>query len=155
MADLPPSPAPLIVRGPTPAFQGASWLALGVGIIAYITGLWNATMELNEKGYYLTVFLFALFAAVSVQKTVRDQEEGVPVTSIYLGISWFALLASVVLLVVGLWNATLTPSEKGFYGMAFTMALFAAIAVQKNIRDIARLPVAPAPLFRRPSRDDD
>jgi hypothetical protein len=26
-------------------------------------------------------------------------------------------------------------SEKGFYGMAFTLSVFAAIAVQKNIRD--------------------
>jgi len=26
-------------------------------------------------------------------------------------------------------------SEKGFYGMSFTLALFGAIAVQKNIRD--------------------
>jgi hypothetical protein len=34
-----------------------------------------------------------------------------------------------------LWNADLTKSEKGFYGMAFTLSLFAAIAVQKNIRD--------------------
>jgi len=38
-------------------------------------------------------------------------------------------------LVVGLWNATLTLSEKGFYGMAFLLSLFAAIAVQKNTRD--------------------
>jgi hypothetical protein len=36
---------------------------------------------------------------------------------------------------IGLWNATLTLSEKGFYGMSFLMSLFAAIAVQKNIRD--------------------
>ena len=27
-------------------------------------------------------------------------------------------------------------SEKGFYGMSFTLALFAAIAVQKNTRDL-------------------
>ena len=37
----------------------------------------------------------------------------------------------------GLWNATLTLSEKGFYGMAFTLSLFAAITVQKNTRDCA------------------
>jgi uncharacterized membrane protein YiaA len=40
------------------------------------------------------------------------------------------------LLVIGLWNADLFLSEKGFYGMAFTLSLFAAIAVQKNIRDV-------------------
>ena len=36
---------------------------------------------------------------------------------------------------MGLWNATLTASEKGFYAMSFLLSLFAAIAVQKNTRD--------------------
>ena len=41
-----------------------------------------------------------------------------------------------ILLVVGLRNADLLLSEKGFYGMSFTLALFSAIAVQKNTRDL-------------------
>jgi uncharacterized membrane protein YiaA len=92
-------------------------------------------MELNEKGYYFTVLLFGLFSAISVQKAVRDQIEGIPVTNLYYGISWFCTIASIVLLVVGLWNAELLRSEKGFYGMSFTLSLFASIAVQKNTRD--------------------
>ncbi len=44
-------------------------------------------------------------------------------------------LISVALLLVGLWNATLLLSEKGFYGLAFFLSLFGAVAVQKNIRD--------------------
>ena len=43
---------------------------------------------------------------------------------------------AIVLLAIGLWNATLLLSEKGFYAMAFTLSLFAAIVVQKNTRDI-------------------
>src|SRR5690606_4785822 len=121
---------------PTPAFVGASWLALATGLVAYCIGLWNADMELNEKGYYFTIILFGLFSAISVQKCVRDRSEGIKVTDIYYGISWFTTLASIVLLVVGLRNATITLSEKGFYGMSFTLALFAAIAVQKNTRDL-------------------
>jgi len=120
---------------PSSAFIAASWLALISGTVAYIIGLWNASMELNEKGYYFTVLMFGLFAAVSVQKAVRDQLEGIPVTGIYYGISWFCTMLSIVLLIVGLWNADLMRSEKGFYGMSFTLAVFAAIAVQKNIRD--------------------
>jgi uncharacterized membrane protein YiaA len=70
-----------------------------------------------------------------LQKAVRDQMEGIPVTSIYYGLAWFSTMLAVVLLVIGLWNATLLRSEKGFYGMSFTLSLFAAIAVQKNTRD--------------------
>ncbi|WP_246001747.1 YiaA/YiaB family inner membrane protein [Mucilaginibacter gracilis] len=40
------------------------------------------------------------------------------------------------MLTVGLWNATLTLSEKGFYAMSFLLTLFSAIAVQKNTRDM-------------------
>ena len=92
---------------PSPAFVAASWAALIIGVTAFIVGLWNADMELNEKGYYFTVLLFALFSGISVQKAVRDQIEGIPVTNLYYGISWFCTIASIVLLVVGLWNAEL------------------------------------------------
>jgi uncharacterized membrane protein YiaA len=120
---------------PSPAFIAASWASLLIGIVAFLIGLWNAEMELNEKGYYFTILLFGLFAAISVQKAVRDQLEGIPVTNLYYGIAWFATIASIVLLTVGLWNADLLRSEKGFYAMSFTLSLFAAIAVQKNTRD--------------------
>ncbi len=120
---------------PTLAFVGASWIALFAGIIAYNVGLWNAEMQLNEKGYYFTVLLFGLFSAVSVQKNVRDRLEKLQVSDIYYGISWGATIISILLLVIGLWNATLSLSEKGFYGMSFSLSLFSAIAVQKNVRD--------------------
>ena len=96
-------------------------------------------MELNEKGYYFTIILFGLFSAISVQKCVRDKAEGIEVTDIYYGLSWFTTVAAIVLLCVGLRNADLDLSEKGFYGMSFCLALFAAIAVQKNTRDIKLL----------------
>lgn len=120
---------------PSAAFVAVSWVALFAGAVAYVVGLWNADMLLNEKGYYFTILMYGLFSAVSVQKSVRDRLEGIPVTNIYYGLSWVSVLLAVLLLAVGLWNATLTPSEKGFYGMSFALALFAAIAVQKNTRD--------------------
>ncbi len=122
---------------PTPAFIGASWTALLIGMVSYCIGLWNATMELNEKGYYFTVLLFGLFSVISVQKAVRDKLEDIQVTEMYYGISWFTSIAAIVLLIIGLWNADLELSEKGFYGMSFTLSLFSAIAVQKNTRDVA------------------
>lgn len=123
---------------PSAAFIAASWVALLTGMIAFIVGLWNADMQLNEKGYYFTVLMFGLFAAISLQKAVRDQLEGIPVTNIYYSLAWFSTLLAIVLLVVGLWNATLIRSEKGFYAMSFTLSIFGAIAVQKNTRDSQR-----------------
>jgi uncharacterized membrane protein YiaA len=130
------TPAAVTTARPSAAFIAASWLALLLGMVGFIVGLWNATMALNEKGYYFTVLMFGLFAAISLQKTVRDQLERIPVTGLYYGLAWFATLLAILLLLVGLWNAALTLSEKGFYGMAFLLALFGAIAVQKNTRDM-------------------
>ncbi|RHW41618.1 hypothetical protein D1B31_07835 [Neobacillus notoginsengisoli] len=124
---------------PTPAFVGASWAALLVGVTAYLIGLYNAGMELNEKGYYFAVLVFGLYSAVSLQKAVRDKDEDIPVTNIYYGISWFALIVSISLMAIGLYNAgSIDLSEKGFYAMSFVLSLFAAITIQKNIRDTQR-----------------
>ena len=120
---------------PTPAFIGASWVALFTGVITFCIGLWNSDMALNERGYYFTILLFGLFAAVSVQKSVRDRLEGLKVSDMYYGISWFSVLSAILLLIIGLWNAELLRSEQGFYAMSYMLSLFASIAVQKNTRD--------------------
>lgn len=127
----------LVPQKPTGAFIGASWFALLIGMSSYLVGLWNSHMELNEKGYYFAILLFGTFAVISIQKTIRDRTEGIPVTNIYYGIAWFSVVASISLLVIGLWNAEMLLSEKGFYGLAMIMSLFGAITVQKNVRDMA------------------
>jgi uncharacterized membrane protein YiaA len=128
---------------PSGAFVGASWTALLIGAVTYLIGLWNANMQLNEKGYYLTLLLYGLFSAVSLQKSVRDRMEGIRVTSMYFGLCWISTAAALLLLAVGLWNAVLAPSEKGFYAMSYVLSLFAAVAVQKNVRDASALPAVP------------
>ena len=57
-------------------------------------------------------------------------------TAIYYGLAWFAVVSALLLLFIGLFNAELLLSEKGFYGMAYALALFGAVAVQKNTRDL-------------------
>ena len=127
------------INKPTSAFIAASWVALIAGAAAYMIGLWNADMLLNEKGYYLILILYGLFAAVSLQKIIRDKLEGVHVTAIYFGLCWASIVICIALLSIGLWNASLELSEKGFYIMAFLLSLFGAVAVQKNIRDMEYL----------------
>lgn len=121
---------------PTGAFKGAAWGALLIGVSAYLIGLYNAAMELNEKGYYIVLIILGLYSAVSLQKAVRDRDEGIRVTNLYYGISWFALISAIALMGIGLFNAgSITLSEKGFYGISFVLSLFAVVTVQKNVRD--------------------
>ncbi|MDO6719141.1 YiaA/YiaB family inner membrane protein [Psychrosphaera sp. 1_MG-2023] len=90
-----------------------------------------------KKATIFAVFLLAMFSAVTLQKTIRDNQDGISVTKVFLGMCWIAFAAAIALLVIGLVNATLLLSEKGFYGMSFFLALFAIITVQKNIRDVS------------------
>lgn len=121
---------------PTRAFRLAAIAALAVGVASFAIGLVNADMLLNEKGYYLATLLLGLFAAVSVQKSVRDRLEGIQTSQIYYLLSWAATGSAIVLLCLGLYNADLMLSEKGFFGIAYLLCLFASVTVQKNIRDV-------------------
>lgn len=124
-----------MISKPTKAFRFASIAMLIAGMSAFLIGLSNATMALNEKGYYLAVLLFGLFSFVSLQKTIRDKLEGQSISKPYFFMCWFASASSVALLAIGLVNAELLLSEKGFYAMAFLLSGFAAITIQKNVRD--------------------
>ena len=48
------------INKPSSAFIAVSWVALITGAAAYIIGLFNASMLLNEKGYYLILILYDL-----------------------------------------------------------------------------------------------
>ena len=107
------------INRPTSAFIAASWVALLAGAVGFMIGLWNANMPLHEKGYYLVILLYGLFSAASLQKTIRDQLEEIPVTTIYYGLCWVSMAVCIVLLLISLWNADITMSEKGFYIIKF------------------------------------
>lgn len=125
------------VHKPSFAFMAVSWAALLAGVIAFLAGLWNnSALSFNDKGFFFAVLTLGLFAAISVQKIVRDRIEGVPFTTLYYGLCWVALIIAVGLLIEGLLNIpNLTGSEKGFYAMACALAMFGAVTVQKNTRD--------------------
>lgn len=63
------------------------------------------------------------------------------------------VLTSLVLVTTALVNAPIELSEKGFFGLSFTMALFSVVAVQKNVRDLAA--AGPAPVVPKPQNEPD
>jgi len=129
-----------VSTAPTKSFIFASIAALAIGTSAFSIGLFNAQMALNEKGYYLIILLYGLFSMVSLQKTIRDKMEGIKTSKAYYLMAWASSGIAIALLVLGLYNADLLLSEKGFYAMSYVLSLFSAITVQKNIRDKAQSP---------------
>ena len=113
----------------------------------------NAQMPLNEKGYYAIVLLLGLFSMVSVQKAVREKREGIKTSAIYTQICWLSSVIAISLLAIGLYNADLLLSEKGFYAMAYTLSLFAVVVMQKNIRDRESIEQEPTDLPQQQSHE--
>ena len=102
-----------LIQKPTSAYVGATWGVVIIGLLSYCIGLWNASMELNEKGYYFAILLMGIYAVISLQKVVRDKAEQIKVSEMYYGISWVIVITALLLLVIGLRNADLALSEKG------------------------------------------
>ncbi|MDO4433903.1 MAG: inner membrane protein YiaA [Alysiella sp.] len=141
---------------PTSSFTGAAWSVLVIGVVSFLVGIVRVdTLALSEKGFYVAVLALGLYAAISLQKTVRDKAEGLPVSQMYWTISWVALALSIFLLIIGLYNSELQLNEKGFYGLAFTQSLFAIIVIQKNSRDVQRINEVLAHLSGRLHTDDE
>ena len=128
------------ITRPNGVYTMVSWLALTIGVGAFLIGMYNAgNLELGEKGFYISNLLLAAFAAASVQKNIRDRMESLPVSDAYYGLAWFCVIVAVAMFVIGMINVELDLATKGFYIMALTMTLYATVSVQKNVRDnIAR-----------------
>lgn len=62
-------------RRNTPAFVFMAYFTFAAGVALFCIGLYNADMELNEKGYYIAVMLLVAVGAILTQKVVRDNSE--------------------------------------------------------------------------------
>lgn len=62
-------------RRNTPAFTFLAYFTFFAGVALFTIGLWNADMQLNEKGYYIACMLLVAVGAILTQKVVRDNFE--------------------------------------------------------------------------------
>lgn len=126
------------MSAPSPLFRTLSSVAVAIGLGGFAVGLYNAELKLSEKGYYFMCILFAMYVTVSLQKAVRDKEEGLPVSSAYMVASVIALIISLGGIPLGLMNTeSIALNEKGYFFMSSILSLFGAVVVQKNARDTA------------------
>ncbi|KAF0822246.1 putative membrane protein YubF [Cytobacillus firmus] len=62
-------------RRNTPAFTFLAYFTLIAGVGLFLIGLYNAEMQLNEKGYYIAVMLLVAVGSILTQKVTRDNAE--------------------------------------------------------------------------------
>lgn len=130
-------PAKGTVPAPSGPFIGASWAAALIGIVGFLFATWHAT-DLDRTGKFLlaTLLLFGLYGIVGVTKAIRDKSESVPVSAMFIGVSWIAALIPILLLGLFIVNSALPDVNQSLFAVAYLLAAFGTVAVQKNIRDL-------------------
>ena len=58
----------------TQIYFALCWVSVGICITLLLISLFNATMNLSEKGFYVMAYLMSMFGAIATQKNVRDME---------------------------------------------------------------------------------
>ncbi len=127
---------PVVTRKPTVAFIGAAWTALIVAILTYCVALWRMPLTDDQRWFFGAILAFGLFGVVSVVKSVRDREDGIPVTPLFFGLSWIAALAPITAIIIYLLNWNADELQRGFLFLAYMFSVFAAVVVQRNTRDL-------------------
>lgn len=131
-------PDPIIqTRKPTAAFVGASWFALVVALGTYVVALWRMPLTYDQRWFYGTVLAFGLFGVIAVVKSVRDKEDDIAITPQFYFLSWVAALGPLIAFAIYLLNAPQDELTRGFLFLSYMFAVFAAVVVQRNVRDLA------------------
>jgi len=122
---------------PSKMYLSISWFAFAFANVVFGIGLYNAELLLSEKGFYFAVLILGLFSVITVQKSIRDRIDGIEVSGMFFNLGYFAVAVSIFLMTIGLFNATISFNEKGFFAVTYIMSLFSSIVMQKNVRDLS------------------
>ncbi|MFJ7173284.1 inner membrane protein YiaB [Citrobacter freundii] len=99
------------------------WILFLSGALIYVIGLWQACPLLSGKGYFLGVLMTGMFVAYVYQRAVNLNQSD----ERFASVCQMVVLITVGLLLVGVWNAPLSPLEKGLYPVAFIVCLLGQV----------------------------
>jgi uncharacterized membrane protein YiaA len=93
------------------------------GALIYVIGLWRACPLLSGKGYFLGVLMTGMFVTYVYQRAVNLNQSD----ERFASVCQMVTLITAGLLLVGVWNAPLSPLEKGLYPVAFIVCLLGQV----------------------------
>ena len=80
--------------------------------------------------------LFAMFGIIALAKSTRDKIEGIPVSSLFLGLSYAAVAIPSAGLIIALWYAPYSYEQRWLFFVGAVLLLFTTSTIQKNVRDL-------------------
>ena len=99
------------------------WMLFLSGILTYSIGLWRACPLLSGKGYFFGVLMTGMFVTYVYQRAVNLNQSD----ERFASVCQMVTLITIGLLLVGVWNAPLSPLEKGLHPVAFIICLLGQV----------------------------
>ncbi|MEG0802668.1 MAG: inner membrane protein YiaB [Citrobacter sp.] len=110
------------------------WIIFLSGALMYVIGLWQACPLLSGKGYFFGVLMTGMFVGYVYQwaENLNLNDER------FVSVCQMVALITVGLLLVGVWNAPLSPLEKGLYPVAFFMCLLGQVLLMRSTENLSK-----------------
>lgn len=110
------------------------WILFFSGTLIYVIGLCRACPLLSGKGYFLGVLMTGMFVTYAYQRAENLNQNDERFTSV----CQMVVLITVGLLLVGVWNAPLSPLEKGLYPAAFIVCLLGQVLLMRSAKYLSK-----------------
>ena len=112
------------------------WILFLSGALIYVMCLWQACPLLSGKGYFLGVLMTGMFVTYVYQRAVNLNQSD----ERFASVCQMVTLITIGLLLVGVWNAPLSPLEKGLYPMAFIVCLLGQVLLMRSAEYLSKGP---------------
>jgi hypothetical protein len=124
-----------LIRRDTPAWKFQVWAAFGLSALASAVGIWNLDAESSTKLLMGMGFLFSLFTALSLSKTVRDNQRKSVDTEAWRLMIWVAFGVAFLMTGWSLFWSGLPGWPRAFMGLAWIFLQSSAFTLAKSLRD--------------------
>lgn len=126
----------IVVRRDSPAWTIQVWISFGVAVFVCALGIWNIdTPNASDRILLLTGYLFCLFTAFTLAKSVRDNQDEQVDTEAWRWQVRIGFALAVLLTGWSLFTLNLNFWQKGFMVVVWLFMEMAAFTLAKTLRD--------------------
>lgn len=126
----------IVVRRDSQAWTIQVWIAFGIAVFLCALGVWNIDApSTSDRILLLTGYLFCLFTAFTLAKTIRDNQDEHVDTEAWRWQVRIGFGVSVLLTAWSLFSLNLNVWQKGFMIAVWLFMEMAAFTLAKTLRD--------------------
>ncbi len=119
----------------TKAWVMQVWASFSAALVAAAAGVWQLSGEGLSSVSFAGAFVFCLFAAFTLAKTLRDNQVAQVDTNAWVFLVWAAFIASALIMLLQLWNTKLNQWQWGYLVAVWLWLVSAAFTLAKTLRD--------------------